>query len=196
MPTLLSGKLKRMFKTSGLEPRERAGRLVVGVLLIVSGVAAAASAWTVSLVTLTVYGMLLLVAGALELVHAVQRRRSGDFLVHALAAVFALIVAALFLSDPRATLSSVTALLGAYFVAGGLFRVLSASLQRLPGWGWTALRGTASLIFGAIVFASWEVSSLALLGLLIGAELVASGLAMLALPSTEPGPALDTNRTR
>jgi uncharacterized membrane protein HdeD (DUF308 family) len=183
MPTLFSGRLKRMFKTSGLEPRARAGRLIIGMLLLMAGGFAVTSAWTVSFVTLAAYGVLLLFAGALESVHALQRRRAGDALPHALAAVFCFIVGALFLTRPVATLASVTALLGAYFIASGLFRILAALLHRNAGWGWTVLRGSVSLILGVVVFASWEISSLALLGLLIGAELIASGLAVLALPA-------------
>ena len=183
MPTLFSGKLKRMFQTSGLEPRARTGRLIIGMLLLMAGGFAMASAWTVSFVTLAAYGVLLLFAGALESAHALQRRRAGDSLPHALAAVFCFIAGALFLTSPVATLASVTALLGAYFIASGLFRALAALLHRDAGWGWTFLRGTVSLILGAVVFASWETLSLALLGLLIGAELVASGLAVLALPA-------------
>jgi len=69
----------------------------------------------------------------------------------------------------------VALLLGAFFVVGGVFRIIGASILRFRNWGWVVFNGGVTLLLGVIVLASWPISGLWVIGLLVGVEMVING---------------------
>ncbi|MFY0582135.1 HdeD family acid-resistance protein [Cystobacter fuscus] len=174
---------------SSLEPSPRrpwspsalwTGPLVMGVLVTLLGVLALGSATLTSLLSVLFYGVLLMGAGVLEIVHGLRNRDTGPFLLFVLGGLLSFLVGGFLLTQPGAGLMSLTLLLAAYFFASGFFRILTASSDRHPGWGWDFAQGAVSVMLGALIFSRMPSASPWVLGVVVGVELLTRGLSLLA----------------
>lgn len=154
--------------------------MAAGILLIAGGAFALFAAVLTSLVSVIYLGVLLLIVGVLEIVAAFRVGRSGPFLVYLLAGLLALVVGALFLYRPLASLASLTLLIAGYLFASGLFRGITAIVDRYRRWGWDLAYAVVALALGVVVVAGWPFSSLWVLGTVVAAEIIARGIALVA----------------
>ena len=153
----------------------------VGALLILMGVFAIGSAFFAGLATILVIGVLLVAAGIAEIIEAFQTRHRGGFWTTFLAGVLSAAVGGLLIARPVAGLAATTVLLGALFVALGLFRIATSAARRYEHWGWDLAYGIVVLALGGFVLLGWPVSALWLLGTLVGVELISRGIAWLGV---------------
>ena len=151
--------------------------ILVGLLAI-----GAPHVWTEKFVV--VIGVLLLITGVTEVIHAVMVRRLPGFAMHLLAAVLYLIVGLFALEDPDRTAGVLTLLLAASFLVGGLLRIIFSLAVRFPAWPWVLLNGVVDLILGVLIWRGWPESSLWVIGLLVGIELIFHGWSWIILALT------------
>ena len=169
-------------RTLGIGREETEGwaaMVTIGVLLTILGIAALLMSAATGVFTVVLMGVALIVAGALELVQAYRRRDHRVLLL--LGGIFSIVAGGLILARPGAGLAGVSLLLAMFFIANGLFRSIGAAIDRYPGWGWDLGYGLLALALGLYVVGSWPWSSVWLLGTIIGAEIMARGLLLVAL---------------
>jgi uncharacterized membrane protein HdeD (DUF308 family) len=154
--------------------------MAIGVLLVVGGVAALGASVMTSVVTVLVIGGMLFAVGVVEIISAFRVRLSGLDLGLLLAGLLAIVIGALFVSRPLASLASVTLLIAGYMVARGLFHIAVAVTDRSRAWIWDLAYGLVALGLGVYVASSWQVSSLWLLGTFVGIEIIARGCTLIA----------------
>lgn len=154
--------------------------MTVGILLIAAGMFALYAAILTSLVSVIFLGAMLMVVGILEIVSAFRARRSGPFVVYFLAGLMSLVVGALFLCRPLASLASLTLLMAGFLFASGLFRGITSIVDRHPRWGWDLAYSLVALALGVYVVAQWPLSSLWVLGTVVAAEIIARGVGLVA----------------
>jgi uncharacterized membrane protein HdeD (DUF308 family) len=154
--------------------------MTIGVLTIMSGVFALYTSMLTSIVSAVMIGSLLVGVGLLEILTAFRLRRAGPTLLYSLEGLLAIVVGALFIYRPLAGTASLTLLIACYLFAGGLFRGITSITDRYPGWGWDFANGLMAVLLGAYVAASWPVSSLWVLGTVVGAEIVVRGCTLVA----------------
>jgi uncharacterized membrane protein HdeD (DUF308 family) len=155
-----------------------------GLVSILVGLLAISSVWVATLASVLVFGVLLLVAGITEVIHAVMVRNGRGFALHLLAAVLYLLVGLFMLEDPVRAAAVLTLLLAASFLVGGLLRVLFALVVRFPAWPWVLLNGVVDLILGVIILSGWPGSSLWVIGLFVGIDLLLHGWSWMILALT------------
>jgi uncharacterized membrane protein HdeD (DUF308 family) len=69
-----------------------------------------------------------------------------------------------------------TVILGAALVATGVVRiVLAFQMQTGAPWAWVAISGVITTFLGAIILIHWPVSSLYVLGMFLGIDLLFAG---------------------
>ena len=69
-----------------------------------------------------------------------------------------------------------TLILGASLLASGVMRIILAfSMKRETPWIWVLLSGVITLLLGVLILARWPVSSLYILGLFLGIDLIHGG---------------------
>jgi uncharacterized membrane protein HdeD (DUF308 family) len=168
------------------EGRARAGMwggsFVAGLLIFLLGVFCLIAAGITGLVSIILIGVLLLVAGVLEIVSALRERKQGrQALSHFLVGILSIVVGVLFLVRPAVGLAAVSLLLAAYFFADGLFRSITSLLDRYEGWGWDFLSGAVSVILGIIVFSNWPISALWVVGVLVAVQLMMRGALVMSV---------------
>lgn len=149
--------------------------LVFSLAIVALGILALISTGVASLATVLFLGVLLMAAGVAEIVLSVRRRARGGFILPFLNGLLSLVIGFCFLRWPIFGLSAATILLGAYFLASGLFRGLTSIIDRYPHWGWDFFDGIVSFALGIIVLASFPISAFWVLGFLVGVELIVRG---------------------
>jgi len=154
--------------------------VVMGVLMILLGMAAigspfvAGTAWTILL------GGIVLVGGIAELAHAFFAANWKAGILKFIGGVLALILGVLILTRPVAGLAFITLMLAIYFVIDGIFKiVLSLKLRPLPGWGWMLFSGIITLILGGLIWGEWPLSGVWAVGVLLGLRILFAGWAMI-----------------
>jgi uncharacterized membrane protein HdeD (DUF308 family) len=158
--------------------------LILGLVSILVGLLAISHSFIATLASVTVLGVLLLVEGIMEVVHAVMVRNWRGFALHLLAAALYLLVGLFMLEDPVRAAAVLTLLLTASFFVGGLLRIIFSLMVRFPAWPWVLLTGVVDLILGVILWSNWPESSLWVIGLLIGIDLLFHGWSWVILALT------------
>jgi uncharacterized membrane protein HdeD (DUF308 family) len=131
-----------------------------------------------------VIGVLLLITGVTEVIHAVMVRRLPGFAMHLLAAALYLFVGVFVLEAPDRAAVVLTLVLAASFFVGGVLRIIFSLVERFPAWPWVLLNGVVDLILGVLIWRGWPESSLWVIGLLVGIELIFHGWSWVILALT------------
>jgi uncharacterized membrane protein HdeD (DUF308 family) len=147
----------------------------LGIFSIILGGIALSALVITTLVSILFLGFLLLANGIVEGIQTFKAGRTKDIIFHLLTGLLYAAVGILFIAYPAAGAASVTLLLGAFFVAGGISRMIWAAVIRFQSWGWAVFNGIVTLLLGAIVWANWPVSGLWVIGLFVGIEMVING---------------------
>ena len=105
----------------------------------------------------------------------------SSFLWVLLTTALSLLVGVLLLWHPVEGAMSLTLVLVAFFLVEGLFHVILSLRYRdvFPGsWGWMLFSGITDLILVALIVMGWPGSAGWALGVIVGANLISSGLAI------------------
>ena len=128
-----------------------------------------------TLASVVVFGVLLLIAGITEVIHAVMVRNLKGFALHLLSAALYLIVVLFMLEDPVRAAAVLTLLLAASFLVGGVLRIIFSLAMRFHAWPWVLLNGAVDLVLGLLILNGWPATSLWVIGLFVGIDLVLHG---------------------
>lgn len=151
--------------------------LVVGVLLAIAGGFAINTAFFSTLTTVVVIGFAMMVAGFAEVFHAFVMRSWSHFFWLLLGGGLYILGGALVVRNPILAASFITLLLGASLIASGLIRSYIAFQIPAGGTkGFLVLSGVLTLVVGALIVAQWPGSSLWVIGLILGVELLFAGM--------------------
>jgi uncharacterized membrane protein HdeD (DUF308 family) len=156
----------------------------LGLVSVVVGLLAISSTFIVTMASVVVFGVLLLVAGFTELIHAVMVRNLRGFAMHLIAAVLYLLVGLFMLEDSIRAAAVLTLLLAASFFVGGLIRIVYSLVEHFPAWPWVLLNGVVDLFLGVLIWRGWPESSLWVVGLFVGLELLFHGWSWVILALT------------
>lgn len=174
--------------------------LGLGIAMVVAGVAAIVLPWLATLAAEALLGAILVVGGVAAGVHGVSARRGNGVALHLVGAALYVVVGALLLLFPVAGVVALTLVIGAFFLAEGVLRLVQAvRLRGRPGVGWLAAGGVLALVLAVLILAAWPFSAAWTLGILLGIDLVFGGWWLISLARTarrrqapaggEPGPA-------
>jgi uncharacterized membrane protein HdeD (DUF308 family) len=159
--------------------------LPTGLFLIVLGLIAIVAPAAVGTAVVVIIGIVLLGAGIAE---AVQGVRADTWSSRLPSLLFGVITSACglgVLGHPLLGLSFLTLLLAIYFVLGGIAKLVGSFCFR-PISGWLLMLGSGliSLLLGVLIWSQWPVSGLWAVGVLVGVDLLVTGVAMVVLATT------------
>jgi uncharacterized membrane protein HdeD (DUF308 family) len=155
--------------------------LVQGIIMIVLGFLAVARPMIATLAVEIFAGWLFLVGGVVGLAGIFTAWKTPGFVWGLIRAVMAILIGILLLWRPLAGVLTLTLLLAAFFAAQGITQIIAALIQRaaLPGsWGWVLVSGVIDLILAAIIISGWPGTATWVLGLMVGINLLMSGVAL------------------
>ncbi len=177
MSNITAGTLKSP-KTIGIEPlRAKWGWIVaLGVVYLITGLVALGSVVMATVTTVYVVGFMMLVSGLAEVINAFQVKTWGKFFLWAFLGVLYIIAGVATFENPLLAATFLTLLLGSALVASGIMRsVLAFYMREGTPWGSVLLSGLVTLLLGFVILYQWPISSLYILGLLLGIDLVFAG---------------------
>jgi uncharacterized membrane protein HdeD (DUF308 family) len=164
--------------------------VILGILLMAVGAVAIGAAFITTLASVVVFGILLLSGGVVQLVNAILARTWKGFFLHLFAGLLYIVVGGLMVEHPIRAAEGLTLMLAAAFLLGGAMRVIYALIQSFAGRGWVLINGFISVLLGIAIWRGWPASSLWVIGLFIGIDLVFNGWlwVMLGLMVKAPAP--------
>jgi len=155
--------------------------LLFGLGLVALGVVAILRSVAATVISMLFFGWWLLIAAAIEVAQTIMVGQWAGVFQHLVAAVLFGVVGLLIIWRPVVTAEVLTLLMGAFFLATGLFQIVAPAVISLPDWGWHVLNGIITLLLGFFVLAQWPVTGLWVIGLFVGVELLFYGVAWVAL---------------
>ncbi len=170
--------------TAPLAPlRAKWGWIVaLGVVYLVAGLIALGSVVSATVATVFVVGIMMLIAGVAEVISAFQVKTWGRFIFWLALGILYIIAGFVAFENPLLTAVWLTFILGVALVASGLVRIfLGFNMQHGSPWIWVVASGVITLILGVIILAHWPVSSLYTLGIFLGVDLVFAGASWIGL---------------
>ena len=170
----------------GLEPlRAKSGWIIaLGVVYVLAGLIALGSVVFATKVTVFVVGIMMLISGIAEVINAFQIKSWGKFLLWLLLGVLYIVAGFITFENPLLAAAVLTLFLGFVLIASGVMRiVLAFSMQAGMPWMWVVLSGVITLLLGLIIVAHWPVSSLYVLGVFLGVDLLIAGIGWIGIGS-------------
>lgn len=164
--------------------------LALGIVFIILGTIGLGMTFALTVVSLLVFGVLLLVGGVIQIVQAVKVKGWKSVLWHVLMAVLYLLAGIAVLTDPVLASLVLTLMLAGAIAAIGIIRVVVAIQHRdTKGWIWSLLSGIVSIVLGVLIYVQWPISALWLIGLFVAIDLIVHGWSyiFLALAAREAG---------
>ncbi|WP_342629028.1 HdeD family acid-resistance protein [Nguyenibacter vanlangensis] len=151
--------------------------VLLGAVSIALGIFAWIDAISVTLASTIVIGILLVVAGAVQLFHAFAVRDWGGFVLSMLGGVLYIVGGFLLMEEPVSGSIILTVFIAACLIISGTMRMVIAVRHRdLNGW-WIVLGGgLISLLVGVCLYLTLPWSGLWLIGTFIAVELIAAGI--------------------
>ncbi len=151
--------------------------LVMGIVLILCGTTAISFPFLSTVGIALMLGVLLLIAGVSTIVAAFWAKDWGAFALQLIIGIIYALLGLMMADEPIVTSAAITMLVGAFAIVGGSVRAIAAMVMRFPQWGWVMFNGIVVFIFGVVIFRHFPESSLVVLGIMLGIDMIFAGVA-------------------
>jgi uncharacterized membrane protein HdeD (DUF308 family) len=171
---------------SGIETlRAKRGWIIaLGIIYVIAGLIALGSVVMATVVSVFVVGIMMLIAGVAEVINAFQVKSWGKFLFWLLLGGLYIVAGFVTFENPLLAAALLTLLLGVALVASGIMRIILAfSMKEGTPRIWVILSSIITLVLGLVILAHWPVSSLYILGLFLGIDLILAGIGWISVGS-------------
>jgi uncharacterized membrane protein HdeD (DUF308 family) len=157
--------------------------LALGIVLIVVGTFSVAVAVVATLASVLLFGWLLLFTGAIEAGYAFRHSKWSGIVLHVVNGVLSVVAGFLLVANPAAGALVLTLLMAMFFMIGGLFRIVTPLVLRLPHRGWLLLSGVVTLLLGIFIWRQLPGAAVWVIGTFVGIDMIFIGWSwvMLAL---------------
>lgn len=162
--------------------------LITGILLAVLGAGALALPLFSTIVAETWIALILISAGSTKLFYAFQTREQGGFVWKLLLGALYIVTGIMLFTQPLTGVITLTLLLGSFLLTEGVFNLFLAFRLRSShqNWLWVLGDGIITLALGAMIWAQWPSNAPWLLGTLVGASLLFSGISRIMISFNNP----------
>jgi uncharacterized membrane protein HdeD (DUF308 family) len=148
-----------------------------GVLLVVLGVAALFFSLVATIATVTLNGVLFLIAGGAEIGIGMHSREWGRFFLWVIGGLIYIAAGVLCIVNPIFASVVLTLLLGAGLIAAGVVRAfLAFQLPADHPRSLILVAAAVSILLGLIIVSHWPLDSVYVLGTLLGVDLLFHGV--------------------
>lgn len=153
-----------------------------GIVLTLLGLVAIALPVISTLFVETWVALILVSAGATKLIYAYRTRDEGNTLWKALLGLLYAVTGAVLFIYPRNGILTLTLVLGSFLLTEGVFElILAFRLRPRQNWTWALGNGIITLVLGAMIWFQYPFDAPWLLGTLLGASVLLSGISRIGL---------------
>lgn len=162
--------------------RSSKSSLALSIILIVLGLLAIILPVATSVGVVTILSWLVIFDGLAQLFFAFKTEGVGRFTWKLLVAILYLCGGIYLLIHPLLGLTGLTLLLAIFFFAEGIMDVITYIFTRTSGSStWLLLHGLATFVLGLMIWRRWPLSSLWMIGILVGISMLVTGLTRLMM---------------
>jgi uncharacterized membrane protein HdeD (DUF308 family) len=148
-----------------------------GVLLVVLGMAALVFSLVATIATVTLNGVLFLIAGGAEIGIGMHSRSWGRFFLWVAGGLLYVAAGVICIINPILASVVLTLMLGAGLIAAGAVRVyLATQLPADQPRALVFLAAAVTILLGLIIVSHWPLDSVYVLGTLLGVDLLFHGV--------------------
>jgi uncharacterized membrane protein HdeD (DUF308 family) len=156
--------------------------VALGVVYLIAGIIALGSVFAATVASVLVVGIMMMIAGVAEVINAFQVKTWGRFFFWLILGILYIVAGFVAWDNPLLTAVWLTLFLGAALVASGIVRIfLGFNMQHGSPWMWVVVSGLITLLLGVIILAHWPVSAVYTLGIFLGIDLVFAGASWISL---------------
>lgn len=158
-----------------------------GVVSIVGGVLALMNPFGASVAATFIAGWVFIIIGVLEIIGTfMDKEATGKFWMVLLGALAVWLGFAI-LNNPLAGMVSLTVIVAISFLAAGVFKlILAFSIEDKRFFWLILLSGAVSVVLAVMIFSNFPQSAAAVLGVLLGIDLISNGATLLAVSMSAP----------
>jgi uncharacterized membrane protein HdeD (DUF308 family) len=151
--------------------------LALGIVFLIAGVIALGSDVMATASAVFVIGIMMVMSGVAEIIAAFSVKSWGRAVLWILLGVMYVLAGIICFTNPFEAATILTLFLGLALMIGGVVRMFLAWQMRHAGkpWGFVVLSGIISILLGLIIVAHWPVSSFYVLGIFLGVDLIFIG---------------------
>ncbi len=155
---------------------------IFGIVFILGGIAALAVPAIAGITIELLLGWLFFAGGCIQSAAAWATRKHKSFWFEMLWAILFVFVGLWLLLRPVEGVQALAFIVGALFLVEAIVKMIfSWQWRGEPNIGWILISGILSFIIGMVMLSGWPQQSATFIGLLIGINLLASGIAILLL---------------
>ena len=156
--------------------------LALGIVYLIAGFIALGSVISATAVTILIVGVMMIVSGVAEVFSAFQLKSWGKFILWVVLGLLYIFAGFVTFENPLLAAALLTLLLGICLVASGIMRlILAFSMDVGSPRMLVVLSGLITTFLGAIILAHWPVNSLYILGIFLGIDLVFAGVSWISV---------------
>jgi uncharacterized membrane protein HdeD (DUF308 family) len=154
--------------------------IFLGIVLLVLGVVAICFPLASSIAAAIWVAWLLVIGGAVLLVHAIRVRQESGFWLKLLWSIVYLVAGLLLLASPISGVLTLTLVLAVLWIVEGATAIaLAFRLKPATPWGWVLFDGIVTVLLGLLVWIGWPGNAPWLLGLFLGISLISTGISLI-----------------
>jgi uncharacterized membrane protein HdeD (DUF308 family) len=154
--------------------------IFLGIVLLVLGVVAICFPLASSIAAAIWVAWLLVIGGAVLLVHAIRVRQESGFWLKLLWSIVYLVAGLLLLASPISGVLTLTLVLAVLWIVEGATAIaLAFRLKPATPWGWVLFDGIVTVLLGLLVWIGWPGNAPWLLGLFLGISLLSTGISLI-----------------
>jgi len=159
----------------------------LGICMVILGLIALSYSVAATLVSVVIFGWLLIVGGVLQAAHAFREAHWGGFFIDLITGILYGVAGFVLVANPLAGAATLTLLIAMFLWIEGIFRIMASTATRHQNWGWVLLSGVIDVLLGAMIWQQWPVSGLWVIGLFVGIDMLFNGWALAMLGLAEKG---------
>jgi uncharacterized membrane protein HdeD (DUF308 family) len=158
---------------------------LLGIAMVIIGTICCVSPAVAGGAVTYVIGFLLLATGFLQLFQGWRETGWTSKLLPIVLGILTVIAGGAILAHPWIGMSVLTIVLALSFLCDGVWKIVASfSFRPASGWLGLLLSGIIALVLGGMIWTQWPESSLYAIGILIGINLLMTGIAMIFLAVT------------
>jgi uncharacterized membrane protein HdeD (DUF308 family) len=170
---------------SGLIPKAVNWSIALSILLILAGIFAILIPSVSGLAITLIFGWLMVLSGITHLVFAFKTHTTGGRVWEILIGLIYVVAGFYLIAHPIEALFALTLILACYLFFEAIVEFIQYfQLRPRHGAGWLIVDGIVTLILAIMIWRSWPVSSVWVIGTLVGISMIFSGVSRLMLSLT------------
>jgi len=156
--------------------------IALGAISLIGGFIALSCVVTSTRVAVIVVGAMMIVSGVTEIVNAFQCKAWGKSLLWGILGALYVAAGFIVLNNPFVAAKLLTLVLAGAMLASGVTRIYVAFQMKAGApWIWVAFSGAMTILLGVVLLSGWPISGFYALGMLLGIDLIFSGMGWLAM---------------